>query len=60
MKNFVVTLTHTEVIEVVADNSNEALHKAYSLADANCFWDETYVDECDDEELDDDWVWWKI
>lgn len=54
MKNFVVTLTHTEVIEVVADNSNEALHKAYSLADANCFWDETYVDECDDEELDDD------
>ena len=30
MKNYIVTLTHNEVIKVIADNSNEALHKAYS------------------------------
>ena len=50
MKNFVVTLTHTEIIEVIANSSDEALHKAYNLADADCFWDETYIEECDDEE----------
>lgn len=50
MKNYIVTLTHNDVIKVIADNSNEALHKAYSLAETNCFWDETYVEECDEEE----------
>lgn len=50
MKSFVVTLVHTEEIEVTADSENEALHKAYRMADANCHWDEHYVEELDEDE----------
>ena len=45
MKYYKVTLSHTEVIEVDADNENDALHKAYSMAEANCVWDECDIEE---------------
>ena len=35
-KTYIVTLTHTEVIEVNAENESDALHKAYKMADAQC------------------------
>ena len=50
MSRYVVTLSHNEVIEVEADNENEAVHKAYKQAEANCFWHEVDVEEIEEEE----------
>ena len=50
MKNYKVTLIHTEVIYVEDDNENNALHKAYSEAETNCFWDEVNIEEVEEDD----------
>lgn len=40
MKTYTVTLTHTEVITVEAENEEDALEKAYSEAEYECYWNE--------------------
>lgn len=52
MTRYMVTLTHNEMIEVEANNENEAVYKAYAQAEANCVWDEVDVEELEDEEQD--------
>lgn len=54
MSRFVVTLSHNEVIEVEADNENEAVHKAYEQAEVDCFWDESDVEEIEEDEEDEE------
>lgn len=49
MAQYVVMLSHNEIIEVEADNENEAIHKAYSMAEVNCVWDEVNVEETEEK-----------
>jgi len=49
-KKYVVTLTHTEIIEVDAENETDAAHKAYRMADAQCVWDEVDIEETDEND----------
>ncbi len=44
---YTVTLTHTEIITVEAEDENDALRQAFDLADTNCFWDEVEIEEED-------------
>ena len=50
MARYIVMLTHNEEIEVEADSENDALHKAYNMTEADCFWDEINIEEVKDEE----------
>ena len=50
MARYIVMLTHNEEIEVEANSESDALHKAYSMAEANCFWDEINIEEVEEEE----------
>ena len=51
MANYKVTLTHTEVIEVEAQNESEAIAKAYAAAEAQqVVWDEGEVEEIGEED----------
>ena len=50
MSKYVITLYHTEVVRVEADNEDEAIHKAYAQADSDYSWDGVDVEETEKEE----------
>lgn len=50
MKEYIVTLSHNEVINIEANTENEAIHKAYNLADYQGVWDEVEIEEIEDED----------